>query len=105
MPDPRRKTIYHMPLEVAVFCPDCKEVSNGKHACPACASVNIASLATWIDRDKDASREARLERALLFLQAYFQKLEDDTDDSDPLKQIRRRYHAPLHQAIEEGLRP
>lgn len=41
--------------------------------------------------------------ALLFVKAWFQKLEDDTDDDDPLKAIRRVVHAPIHAAIDPAI--
>ena len=50
------------------------------------------------------SREQRLEKALLFIRQWFQNLEDNTEDGDPLKAIRLRVHAPIHKAIEEGLK-
>jgi len=42
----------------------------------------------------------RMEKSLLF-----KNLEDGTDDDDPLKAIRLRFHAPVHQAIDEALKP
>ena len=49
------------------------------------------------------SREKRLENGLLFVRAWFNQLEDNTEEGDPLKAIRKRYHAPVHRAIDEAL--
>jgi hypothetical protein len=47
----------------------------------------------------------RMEKSLLFIRQWFKNLEDGTDDDDPLKAIRLRFHAPVHQAIDEALKP
>ena len=47
----------------------------------------------------------KMEKALLFICQWFKQLEDDTDDTDPLKYMRLRVHAPIHQAIDEALKP
>jgi hypothetical protein len=37
------------------------------------------------------------------VKAWFQKLEDDTDDMDPLKAMRQLYHAPVHAMLDKGI--
>jgi hypothetical protein len=46
----------------------------------------------------------RMEKALLFIRQWFQNLEDNTEDGDPLKALRQRVHAPVHKAIDEALK-
>jgi hypothetical protein len=46
--------------------------------------------------------EAQL-AALTGVKAWFQKLEDDTDDMDPLKAMRQLYHAPVHAMLDKGI--
>jgi hypothetical protein len=44
-----------------------------------------------------------LEKALLFVRGWFHGLEGNTTPDDPLAQIRKRVHAPVHKAIDEVL--
>jgi tyrosyl-tRNA synthetase len=47
--------------------------------------------------------EAQL-AALTGVKAWFQKLEDDTSDLDPLKAMRHQlYHAPVHAMLDKGI--
>jgi hypothetical protein len=47
-------------------------------------------------------REALLE-ACKFVKAFFQKLEDDTYDDDPLLKMRQRFHAPIHAKLDAAI--
>jgi hypothetical protein len=56
------------------------------------------------DYDKLCARVKALEDALIWVKAWFAKLEDDTDPLDfVLKAIRQRVHAPIHAVIDAAL--
>lgn len=56
-----------------------------------------------IERNALIAENARLRQALEFVKAFFTGLEDNTEPGDPLIEIRRAVHAPLHQVIEAAL--
>jgi hypothetical protein len=54
-----RKTMA-FPLQAAVLCSDCNAVSDGVHACPACGSSSLLSLASVLGRTTgDEGAEAK----------------------------------------------
>ncbi len=44
-----------------------------------------------------------LVEALKFVKDWFVKLEDQCAEDDPLREMRRSYHAPIHARIDEAL--
>lgn len=50
-----------------------------------------------------ASSVPKLVEALKFVKQFFKNLENNGDESDPLTEYRRRYHAPVHAKIDEAL--
>lgn len=50
------------------------------------------------------AKAEKLVDALRFVKGFFQRLEDGTDPEDSiLAAARKRYHAPVHKAIDEAL--
>ena len=49
------------------------------------------------------SAAPELLEACKFVKAFFQKLEDDTYDNDPLKALRKRFHAPVHKVLNAAI--
>jgi len=41
--------------------------------------------------------------ALEQVKAWFIKLEDGTEDDDPLRAIRKKYHAPIHAIMDAAI--
>ena len=41
--------------------------------------------------------------ALKFVKRFFQELEAGTEEGDPLKEMRRKYHAPVHTKLDAAL--
>lgn len=41
--------------------------------------------------------------ALEKVKAWFVKLEDGTEDDDPLRAIRKKYHAPVHSIMDAAI--
>jgi hypothetical protein len=41
--------------------------------------------------------------ACLFVKEFFKRLEDDTEPNDPLLEIRRHFHAPVHKVLDAAI--
>jgi hypothetical protein len=41
--------------------------------------------------------------ALIFVKDWFLKLENGTDEDDPLTAMRRKYHAPVHAKLDAAI--
>jgi hypothetical protein len=67
--------------------------------CAVCGSRN--HVAPDHERLNDAAPD--LLEACRFVKAFFQKLEDNTDDNDPLLAIRQRFHAPVHKVLDAAI--
>lgn len=45
-----------------------------------------------------------MEQALLFVKAFFRRLENGVDEDDPITVMRRKFHAPVHAAVDAALK-
>lgn len=77
----------------------------GKHE----ASHRVAELKliqqalAQIEQPQSTPNLAVIREQVQFVKDWFLKLEDGLPDTDPLTAIRRKYHAPVHAALDEAL--
>jgi hypothetical protein len=49
------------------------------------------------------ARARRLQEALVFVEQFFNRIEDGTAPNDPLYALRKSFHAPVRKAIDDAL--
>ena len=67
----------------------------------AYALAEVQSLSAERERLREVNQ--KLVEALQFIKAFFNRLEHDGDEDDPLTAARQRFHAPVHAAIDAAL--
>lgn len=57
MAEPALHAVCYIPFGEAVFCQDCRCISNGKNTCPACGSRAVFTVARWLSEREEREQE------------------------------------------------